>query len=423
MGSDNDRNGGGSSSSSSPSPTKSGQYLLPPPISTGRSSSPVNNGSLRRSPSSSLLYTPPVIYTSTPLPLHITVRFNAALPDLHLDILNPQQTTVVLLKHLIRSQLAADAKVEKASDTAADDESGDTAPDAPPLQDDKPKPLSPAATAARGRLRFIHAGKILPDGAVLSSVLKAPPPPPPASPQSPGWTIDRKGKGVEGRGPSQQQRVYVSCSIGDELSAEDLAAEAIAAAAPPPSPSLPPARSASSGGDFNKNTLLDTYNNNSDRFRSASSHRNTPRGFDRLLTAGFTPGEVNSLRLQFRSIHAVRHTPDTMPSPDTLLRFEDAWIDNNPSSNNGQNFSSNNNNTTIDEGAGGNGADDDNYGLNAVADGMIKGMFIGFVFPLGAIGWLLREEGIWSKRWTVFVYLGVLLSVSVGVIRALSGDL
>ncbi|KAJ2969530.1 hypothetical protein NUW58_g9968 [Xylaria curta] len=81
--------------------------------------------------------------SGAPPALLLTIRFSAALPDLELDIPRPSATTVVSLKHLIRSRL------DKAH--------------------------------ARRRLRFIHGGKILPDTAVLSSVLRAlplPPPPP-----------------------------------------------------------------------------------------------------------------------------------------------------------------------------------------------------------------------------------------------------
>ena len=55
----------------------------------------------------------------------------------------------------------------------------------------------------------------------------------------------------------------------------------------------------------------------------------TLRGFDRLLSGGFSPAEVNQLRLQFLTIQSNIHTPDTMPSPNTLRRMEDAWIDDN----------------------------------------------------------------------------------------------
>jgi hypothetical protein len=74
-------------------------------------------------------------------------------------------------------------------------------------------------------------------------------------------------------------------------------------------------------------------------------------------------------------------------------------------------------------GAGGGGlGTEDAFGLSAVAGPLIRGMFIGFVFPLGVVGWLGKEDGLWSRRMQVFVAFGVLLSLSVGVVRALTGE-
>ncbi|ROV93013.1 hypothetical protein VPNG_09425 [Cytospora leucostoma] len=207
-------------------------------------------------------------------PLLLTVRFSTSIPDLLLDIPHPQRTTAAALKHLIRSRLG--------------------------------QPNS------QRRIRFIHGGKIIPDGAVLASVLKALPPPPTSAPLSDDQNSSGprgKGKGVDG-----SSRQSPNSSNND-------------AAAP------------------------------------------APRGFDRLLTAGFTPAEVNQLRLQFRSIQEARHTADTMPSPDGLRGMEDA------------------------------------------------GMFIGFIWPLGAVGWLVRDEEKISKRMRVFVYFGFVLSLLIGTVR------
>ncbi|KAK4455768.1 DUF2407 C-terminal domain-containing protein [Podospora aff. communis PSN243] len=378
----NARPSGSGSSSSASSPTKrSNQHLLPLPPSGARSPSP----SLRSPTSPSrTLFTPP--------PLHLTVRFSTSLPDLHLDILTPHQTTIAALKHLIRARLAADANAD------------DTSSSKPSTTRD-----SAASAAARGRLRFIHGGKILPDHAALSSVLKPLPPPPPTS-SNPS---DPKGKGkhVEGR---HLQRVYVNCSIGDELTPAELAAEATAAAEIPPPPSSPFLGGRSTPSTPGRATGIQLDTGSGLGIRSTGVTQRAPRGFDRLLTAGFTSAEVNQLRLQFRSIQAQRHTPDTMPSPDTLRTMEDAWIDSNGAGTGGGGGGAAAG-TGGEEGA--DAAGDDAFGLNAVIDAMIKGMFIGFVFPLGAIGWLLREEGIWPKRMQVFVSLGFLLSLSVGIVR------
>ena len=65
---------------------------------------------------------------------------------------------------------------------------------------------------------------------------------------------------------------------------------------------------------------------------------------------------------------------------------------------------------------------EDVYGLSAVAGPLIQGMLVGFVFPLGVVGWLGKEEGVWSRRMQVFVVFGVLLSLSVGLVRGLTGE-
>ena len=61
-------------------------------------------------------------------------------------------------------------------------------------------------------------------------------------------------------------------------------------------------------------------------------------------------------------------------------------------------------------------------GFNGMVDTLVKGMFIGFVFPLGAIAWVLREEGMLSKRWRVSIAFGVVFGFGIGVLRAFSAD-
>lgn len=332
-----------------------------------------------------------------PPPLLLTIRFSAALPDLELDIPRPSSTTVVSLKHTIRGRLS------------------------PPN--------------GRRRLRFIHGGKILPDGAVLSAVLRAPlgppPPPPPRNGSRYGGSgggDDKgkrgsggedaealggaggggggKGKSVAGR-PDPAQRIYVNCSIGDTLTPAELEAEAAAASAPPPPLStsqLTPSLNTSSSSP-----LLPPGT-------PARSTSTAPRGFDRLLATGFTAAEVNQLRLQFRSIHASRYTPDTLPSPDGFRRMEDAWIDDNGS------MPSSTASAATTAALGGNGTDSDDVGLVALVDVMIRGVVTGFVWPLGSAGWLVREEGMASGRWRFMVGVGVVFSVLIGIIRSISGE-
>lgn len=176
-------------------------------------------------------------------------------------------------------------------------------------------------------------------------------------------------------------RVYVNCSIGDELTSEELKLEEEEAAKPP--------KDATPEGS-----------------KPTASTRPRPRGFDRLLQSGFTQSEISTLRTQFTSIHTSRFTPDAMPSPDTLRNMEDAWIDNN---------------------AGGipsesNPLEDEYTGMASVLEILFRAMMVGFFFPLGSLTWLMREEGIWSKRWQIFVGFGVVFSLCIGFIMGISGD-
>ncbi|KAI1634694.1 DUF2407 C-terminal domain-containing protein [Biscogniauxia mediterranea] len=346
-------------------------------------------------------------------PLLLTIRFSASLPDLELDIPRPGSTTVVSLKHLIRARLG-----------------------------------SPNSTR---RLRFIHGGKILPDSAVLSAVLRAPPgppPPPPSSfsfphpdhhgktannsnnnnhdvpPSSSGGGVgSKKGKSVPGRpDPAALSRIYVNCSIGDELSAAELESEAVAAAAPPAPAPLQPQQQHNPTSTSTGATSRDHHNRGGPL--PSSSATTAPRGFDRLLSAGFTASEVNQLRLQFRSIHSSRYTPDALPSPDGFRRLEDAWIDGNGSSSlaSGGLGTSSSSLSNGEMGGGGGTDSDEEVGLVAMVDVLIRGVVTGFVWPLGSAGWLVREEGMASGRWRFMVGVGVLFSVLLGMIRAISGD-
>ncbi|ESZ90060.1 hypothetical protein SBOR_9548 [Sclerotinia borealis F-4128] len=284
--------------------------------------------------------------TASPLssPLHITIRFADSIPDLLLDIPTHNNITGVGLKHLIRSKLE------------------------PP--------------ASQRRFRFIYGGKFIGDDDFLTAILKVPTSPPRA--------IDAKGKG-KGKGlEPPPARVYINCSIGDDvLSLSDIDAETLAATTA-----------------FNKPKKEESSDIASASLGvPASSTTVAPRGFNRFLSAGFSPAEVNQLRLQFQSIQANIHTPDTMPSPDTLLRMEDSWIDNNAGN-----------------GAGGaeGGFDFGDDGMGSGFDDLLWGNIIGFLWPLGCVVWVLREPGILSSRRQIAVFTGFLLSITFGFLRVLS---
>jgi len=285
------------------------------------------------------------LVSSADTTLHITVRFTTSIPDLLLDVPEPGETAVIALKHLIRSKLD------------------------PPT--------------SQHRFRFIHAGKLLKDDDLLSAVLKIPFPPPRAP--------DPKGKGKAVEPPPP--RVYINCSIGDALTSSELSAEALAATA--------------STNKSKKTGRSEVGNGGSAQSAAKTITTPAPRGFTRLLTAGFTAAEVNQLRLQFRSIQSNIHTPDTMPSPNTLLRMEDAWIDDNAGN--------------AGTGAGNGGFDFGEDGLGGGAlDDLLWGNVMGFLWPLGCIGWLIREGGVWSRRRQIAVFTGFVLSLTFGMLRVVS---
>lgn len=332
----------------------------------------------------------PLLSPQPPQPLSLTIRFSASIPDLDLEIPHPSQTTVISLKHLIRGRLA--------------------------------EPNS------QRRLRFIQGGRILPDTAALSAVLRAPPPAPPSRydeyealvASGPSGTDDTKGKG-KGKGknipnrPPPPQRIYVNCSIGDSLTTSELEAEAKAALVPVAPPSSPLLRPTSPAPPTPNNSGPPGTTNHGQQ--NQSQNQNTPRGFDRLLNAGFTPAEVNQLRLQFRSIHASRYTPDTLPSPDSFRRMEDSWIDDNGAAAM----------PTTASNTGGAGLDasgeeaGNNAGLAGHLDALVWGVITGFMWPLGSFGWLVRQHGIHSDRWKFMVCVGVFFSFLIGIVRSISG--
>ncbi|RAL03975.1 DSC3 family protein [Aspergillus ibericus CBS 121593] len=301
--------------------------------------------------------------------LYVTIRFSASIPDLPLDIYSPSTTTSAGLKQLIRTRL--------------------------------PPHLS------SHRLRLIHAGRGLEDKTPLSVSLKLPPtptrsprPPPPPSDADPA--SDPKGKG---KAPVRDHpRLYIHCSIGDiVLSADDLAAEASIASTLQQQTSR---QSESEGGreDGRKDV------------QSESTTTPAPRGFDRLLSAGFTPAEVAGLRSQFLAVQSASRTPDTMPSGAELRELEDRWMDEGSSA--------------AMVGGGGEGgegvvsfADDDGGfgpGSRGAMDDMLWGAVMGFFWPVGCAMWLRREEGVWSWRKGLAVFVGVVVNIAFGAMRIMN---
>lgn len=289
-------------------------------------------------------------------PVDLVIRFTTAIPDVVLTIASASLTSTLSLKQRIRQQL-------------------------PP-------------EAASSRLRLIAAGKVLLDTSSLAASISIPPPPPPAAREHAKADLKGKGKAPLRASPPPQPnaRVYVHCSIGDPLSAEDLAAEATAAAAA-------------------DEALLSQTQPKTARDDGEQSHRgaktgaaSAPQGFDRLLNAGFNQAEIATLRTQFLAIQSHTHTPDTMPTGDELRALEDRWLDNDAGADARAGL-------TGGDGLGGFGAEDG--GL----DDMLWGNLIGFFWPIAAVCWLSREEGVWTRRRRIAVLSGMLVNLTFGFLR------
>ncbi|CEL05339.1 Putative Conserved membrane protein [Aspergillus calidoustus] len=300
-------------------------------------------------------------------PLLIIVRFSASIPDLRLDIESPETTTSAGLKQAIRARL--------------------------------PSSLS------SHRLRLIYAGRGLEDTTPLALSLKLPPPPTRFS-RSTIDTLenhgdgDKTGKKDKGKLPVREPpRLYVHCSIGDiVLSAADLATEAAAAS------------TLHEGQD----SQTEAGNLRNAQRHDQSSTAPAPRGFDRLLSAGFTAAEVAALRSQFMAIQSVSRTPDTMPSGAELRELEDRWMDEGTSA--------------MAAGAVGGAegvvfTDDDGgfgTGSRGAIDDMLWGAVMGFFWPVGCAMWLRREEGVWSWRKGLAVFVGVVVNIAFGAMRIMN---
>lgn len=297
-------------------------------------------------------------------PLLITVRFSASIPDLQLDVPEPETTTGAGLKQLIRAEL--------------------------------PKTLS------SHRLRLIYAGRGLEDTTALTLSLKLPPSPSrsprPAADYSDDPDSPENGKGKQAVRDTRP-RLYIHCSIGDiALSEADLASEASVA-----STILLKQKQTSAKSSLNA-SLLSTAQPRP----QPESTTPAPRGFDRLLSAGFTAAEVTALRSQFLAVQSVSRTPDTMPTGEQLRDLEDRWMDEGSTAAQVQGL-----------GGEGGGGDEDGIGTGSrgAMDDMLWGAVMGFFWPIGCAMWLRREEGVWSWRKGVAVCVGVIVNASFGAIR------
>ncbi|KAE8144936.1 DUF2407 C-terminal domain-containing protein [Aspergillus avenaceus] len=289
----------------------------------------------------------------SPDPLLLTIRFSASIPDLPVDVPNPETTTAAGLKQLIRAQLPT--------------------------------------TLSSHRLRLIYSGRGFEDAVPLSTSLKLPP----AAPR------DDTGKEGKGKAPVRDKpRLYVHCSIGDiVLSGADLATEAELAS------TIRDEDGAGNAPLQQRQVVVEVE----------TSTTPAPRGFDRLLSAGFTATEVSALRSQFMAVQAVSRTPDTMPSGAEMRDLEDRWMDEGPSAAAAAAGLAGGEAVGLNDDEGGFGA-----GSRGAMDDMLWGAVMGFFWPVGCAMWLRREEGVWSWRKGLAVFVGVVVNLAFGAMRIMN---
>ncbi|KAJ5871774.1 uncharacterized protein N7529_004127 [Penicillium soppii] len=304
----------------------------------------------------------PYATSDQPNPLLIAVRFSASIPDLQLEISDPETTTGAGLKQLIRTDLPEDLSSH--------------------------------------RLRLIYAGRGLEDTAALSISLKLPPSPSRTPhPADPDPSDNGKGKQAV---RDARPRLYIHCSIGDvALSETDLASEASVS-----STILLQQKKQKSHPSIttNERSPLFPPGPSPGHVQPPPQTTPAPRGFDRLLSAGFTAAEVTALRSQFLAMQSVSRTRDTMPSGEQLRDMEDRWMDEGSTAVQAQ----------VE------GGDDDGAvgtGSRGAIDDMLWGAVMGFFWPVGCAMWLRREEGVWSWRKGVAVFVGVILNAMFGAMR------
>lgn len=312
--------------------------------------------------------------------LLLTVRFSASIPDLLLDVATPETTTSAGLKQLIRAHLPSDLSAH--------------------------------------RLRLIYAGRGLEDGTPLTISLRLSPSSWPATRISaPNKNTSSTSSSEKGKAPVRehdQPRLYIHCSIGDiVLSETDLAEEAATAST---------LLKKQDDGSFTSDQRQKQQQRQQDE---ASLTTPAPRGFDRLLTAGFTAAEVTALRSQFLAVQSVSRTRDTMPSGAELRDLEDRWLDDGTAAGSGATGGSGAGGGGLGGAAGGGAGDDGGgddgawfgTGSRGAIDDMLWGAVMGFFWPIGCAMWLRREEGVWSWRKGLAVFVGVVVNAAFGAMR------
>ncbi|KAK2733359.1 hypothetical protein FQN57_002149 [Myotisia sp. PD_48] len=350
----------------------------------------------------------------------LIIRFSASVPDIFLEIPNPTTTNAARLKQLIRSSLPRKLTSRRLRLIHAGKALEDDLPLAKQIRTGSNNPQQTyqdyhGRNSSHSEPPALSTTSSLPPSLTSNSTLSSPP----SNKLDPSWKGKAPIRDISSLG------IYIHCSIGDvTLTSTELDNEAHIASLLPrdqhedSSGSLLGADDLDGAAGPANRTVAERRDgsmrsNVTDLANTVTSTTPTPtppRGFDRLLSSGFTPSEVSSLRSQFLALLSISHTPDTLPSGAELRRLEDRWMDEGSSEGGG---------VGTNQGSGIFGDSNVDDGSGGALDDMLWGSVMGFFWPVGCGLWLLREEGIWSWRKGLAVFVGVVVNFGFGAVRLL----
>lgn len=194
-------------------------------------------------------------------------------------------------------------------------------------------------------------------------------------------------------------RIYFHCIVGEDLTKDELAKEA----------------------------SLDQ--------QPVKSTSEAPKGFNRLLSQGFSETDIEELRQQFLSLHGRSLPPNA--TREQVQQLEDRWID----STVGHDIDEFPANIRFDQPTGNTDPDADEGGAGTVTGNtantrhqMIrrnlqayKDLFIGVCvgFALGGLAIVLlflEVGGVFSKKTRMAIVSGVIVNISFGILRNWGGE-
>ncbi|ABN64448.2 predicted protein [Scheffersomyces stipitis CBS 6054] len=225
--------------------------------------------------------------------------------------------------------------------------------------------------AASSRLRLIYSGRVLNENTNFRAEVKQPE-------------------------KSKENRIYIHCVIGEELTREQLAEE-----------------------------------NKLDKPQAVST---TPQvvGFDRLLQQGFSQEDVDDLRRQFYSIYSpgslgnstrdqISDVEEEENNQRAIHQLEERWIESTVNGGNAENatgdnqpFNAPHTATAAQDAPPQPSADlDDIHGNEELLLGLLLGIFLGVI----SIVFLMADDSVFNKRTKHSVILGFIINIGLAVSR------